>query len=244
MSFADNHMFTGNLDPEAPINIQVQICKLNAGKTQAQYDKMVAEYWAWAKKNDVEVTFIRQTPYLTHANPENPSNYDFVEFLASDYETSGKSWDLWMSTAEGQKLNAKWQSLAKCDVKMASIFTKWAKVEELNNDDNRIVTWNWCSRKEGVTPDQLKMKHDSIAASYPDGLGNIGWFLFFPQIGGKNAPADFAHVVVYPDVAGLMKHQQWFSEGGWRARQDYYNSYADCTGESANVEVVMNRPSS
>jgi hypothetical protein len=62
-------------------------------------------------------------------------------------------------------------------------------------------------------------------------------------IGGANTPGEFAHVVVYPDVAGLMEHQEWFSNGGWKDRQDYHN-YADCQGESAVVEEVRNRPES
>ena len=34
---ADDHeTFTGGLDPNAPINVQVQVCNLNPGKTQAQ----------------------------------------------------------------------------------------------------------------------------------------------------------------------------------------------------------------
>ena len=243
-AIADDHqMFTGDLDPDAPINLQTQICTLKPGKTLAQYDRLINKYFAWAKKYDVETTFVRQTPFLTHANPDNPNNFDFVEFLASDYETSGKAWDLWLSTPDGQKLNEEWLSLASCDVKMASLYTRWAKVEELNSDDNRIAVWNWCSRKEGVSSEQLMAKHDAIVKEYSDGVGNIGWFTFIPNIGGANAPADFAHIMVYPDMEGLMKHQEWFANGGWRARQDYY-TYANCQGESANIEVIMNRPGS
>ena len=77
---ADNHHFTGGLDSKAPINLQTQLCKLNPGKTMAQYDKMVSDYFKWSVKHDVEVTFVRQVPLFTHANPSNPMDYDFVEF--------------------------------------------------------------------------------------------------------------------------------------------------------------------
>jgi hypothetical protein len=238
---SDTELFTGGLDSAGPINVQTQLCKLNPGRTMAEYDEMVNDYFEWARENDVEVTFIRQTPYLTHANPANPSGYDFIEFLASDYETAGASWDKWMSTEEGQRLNEAWQSIATCYVKMATLRTQWADVEALNADDERIVTWNWCTPKRSIS--QLMAKHRSMAESRPEELGNIGWFIYIPRIGGANAPGDFAHIVVYPDVAGLMAGQKWLSDGGWRARNDYLSLYADCTGESANVELVLNRPS-
>ena len=48
---ADDHeTFTGGLDPNAPINVQVQVCNLNPGKTQAQYDRMVNKYFCVGKE--------------------------------------------------------------------------------------------------------------------------------------------------------------------------------------------------
>ena len=238
---ADDDMFSDGLDPQKPINVQVQLCSLNPSKTITQYNRNNAKYFAWAKKNNVEVTVVRSTPLFTHADGSSEPGYDFFELLPSDFETSGKAWDLWMSSEEGKKLNAEWQSIATCEVKMASLFTQWANVEALNTDDNRITTWNWCTRKDGVSAEQLTAKHRSIAAEFDKGIGNIGWFTFYPTIGGGSAPGEFANVVVYPDMVGLMKHQQWFSEGGWKTRQDYYN-YVDCQGDTANTEEVRNRP--
>ena len=31
-SLADNHLFTGGMDPAAPFNVQVNVCSLNEGK--------------------------------------------------------------------------------------------------------------------------------------------------------------------------------------------------------------------
>ena len=63
-------------------------------------------------------------------------------------------------------------------------------------------------------------------------------------IGAAFAPGKFAHLMVYRDFEGLMKAQQNLSEGGWRDRQDYYASYANCNGESVRTETIMRRPSS
>ena len=234
-------MFTGGMDPQAPQNAQTALCTLNQGKTMAQYERLSNKYIAWSKKQGVETTVVRSMPFITHGNPDNRSKTEFVEHLVSDHETSGRSWDLWLSTPEGQKLNSEWQSIAQCDVKMATLNTQWADVDALNKDDTRFAMWNWCTRKGGVSVDSLRSKHASIAASYPEGVGNIGWFTYIPVLGGANAPGTFANIIVFPDMAGLMEHKQWMAEGGWKARHDYYN-YVDCQGDYVMTEEVVHRP--
>ena len=243
LSFADDHAtFTGGMDPQAPMNAQTQLCTLKPGKTMAQYNRLNDKYIAWSKKNEVETTLVRSIPFITHGNPNNRSKTEFVEFLVSDHETSGKAWDLWLSTPEGQKLNEEWQSIAQCDMKMATLNTQWANVDALNSDDSRFAMWNWCTRKEGVSVDSLIAKHAAIAKDYPEGVSNIGWFTYLPILGGANAPGTFANIIVFPDMAGLMEHKQWLSEGGWKVRYDYYN-YVDCAGDYVMIEEVLHRPS-
>lgn len=237
----EGSMFTGGMDPQTPMNVQTQLCTLKPGKTMAQYNRLNDKYIAWAKKNGVETTLVRSMPFVTHGNPNNRSKTEFVEHLVSDHATSGKAWDLWLSTPEGQKLNEEWQSIAQCDMKMATLNTQWANVEALNSDDTRFAMWNWCTRKEGVSVDSLVAKHASIAATFPDGVANIGWFTYLPILGGANAPGTFANIIVFPDMAGLMEHKQWLSEGGWKVRFDYYN-YVDCQGDYVNIEEVLHRP--
>ena len=242
LSSADDHAtFTGGMDPQAPMNAQTQLCTLKPGKTMAQYNRLNDKYIAWSKKNGVETTFVRSMPFITHRNPNNRSKTEFVEFLVSDHATSGKAWDLWLSTPEGQKLNEEWQSIAQCDMKMATLNTQWANVDALNSDDSRFAMWNWCTRKEGVSVDSLIAKHAAIAKDYPDGVSNIGWFTYMPILGGANAPGTFANIIVFPDMAGLMAHKQWLSEGGWKVRYDYYN-YVDCAGDYVMTEEVLHRP--
>ena len=241
-AMSDNHeVFTGGMDPQAPMNAQTQLCTLNPGKTMAQYNRLSQKYIAWSKKHDVETTVIRANNFISHDNPDNRSNTDFIEFLVSDHETSAKGWELWLSTPDGQKLNDEWQSIAKCDLKMATVYTRWANIEAMNSSKNRFAMWNWCTRKEGISSDSLMAKHNSIAANFPDGVGNIGWFTFIPTIGGANAPGTFANIIIFPDMAGLMKHKQWIAEGGWKVRQDYYN-YVDCKGDSVMIEEIRHQP--
>jgi len=239
---ADNHQFVGGVEVTEPFNLQVQMCSLNEGVEQKDYDRLIQEYFDWSVKHEVEVTFVRQNPLFTHANANNPNRYDFVEFLATDYANAGIGWDKWLSTPDGQKLNAKWQKLAQCDVKMANTFMLWADVEQMNTDSDRVVVWNWCDRKPGVTWDQMNLKHQDMINSRTTEPENIGWALFFPHFGGAQAPAEFAHIVIYPDAESLMKDASSFAMGGWRAQEDYLNSYATCQGRSVNTETIMRRP--
>ena len=53
---------------------------------------------------------------------------------------------------------------------------------------------------------------------------------------------DFAHVNVYPDMQAFMKRHKWLShDSGWKLRDDYISSYADCRGDEAFVEDVLYR---
>ncbi|MEE2777783.1 MAG: hypothetical protein VYE73_13590 [Acidobacteriota bacterium] len=238
---SDGGVFTGGLDPTGPISLQVQLCKLNPGQTMGDYEAMLNDYFEWSRSNGAEATFARLTPMWTHGMPgEQP--YDFVELLALDHETTGTAWDKWLFTEDGARLNATWQNVATCSVKMTTAYTQWADVEAMNEDDERIATWNWCTRKPGVSLEQLVAKHRSIAANRVDAWGNIGWFVIVPQIGRGGAPGRFAHVWVYPNVAGLMSSQKWLDEGGASVRGDYTTSYATCTGEEAFIEEILNRP--
>ena len=239
---ADHHEFVGGIDVDAPFNLQVQMCALAEGVDQKQYDAFLNDYFSWSKKHDVEVTFIRQQSLFTHANAKNPNPYDFIEFLATDHRSAGQGWDKWLTTKDGQKLGETWGKLAQCDVKMAHAKMIWTNVEAMNTDRERVVTWNWCTRKDGVSWDQLNAKHDTVAATAGDNPSNIGWLAFFPHLGGANAPGEFAHIVVYPDVAALMKSSARHAKGGWRLLDDYYTSYANCHGESASLETIMYQP--
>ena len=239
---ADDHAtFTGGIDPTEPMSVQANLCTLNDGVSLSDYEKFFDRYRKWAKKNDAEVASVRQFPLATHNNAMNPYPADFVDFLVTDFENAGTSWDKWLSGKSGQKLNAQWQEMASCNVKFAPMFTMWADVPAMNADNDRVVTWNWCTRKDGVSHDDLNAAHAQFVNDNPDGIGNIAWFMMYPNIGGGDAAGEFAHVVVYPDMAGLMEHQEWYAKGGWRGRMDYYQM-VDCTGEALMTEQVLGRP--
>ena len=238
---AAHHELGNGVQSNAPFSIQAQMCKLNDGVTIAQYDKLIAKYIKWSKKNDVETFFARQTPLFTHDTFNISSKYDFVEFLAAPFEKQGKGWDLWLGTKEGQKLNEEWQSLATCNVKMGAANFVYANEEELNTGDVRYAQWNWCSIRDGKSAEEVMAFHKNVGDSMDGNTEAMGWLTFVPQLGGAHVP-EFAHVILYPSVQSVMKNSKRLAEGGWKRLREYETEYANCSGSMLMIENVMNRP--
>ena len=242
VALADDYMIDG-INIQQPFNIQANLCKLNPGVDLSDYQEMIDDYFQWAEKNEVDPVFVRQFPLFSHQNLQRPWPYDFVEFLVSDYGRWGKAWDLWLTTDDGMALNERWQSLAMCHVKQAHAFMLYADQEQMAKDDERYVTWNWCTRKEGVTFEELSAKHAEYASNMQEDSGGIiGWLVMLPHTGGADSPGEFAHVAVYPDMESFMSRRSLLANGGWRMTRDYFNLYADCSGEMLNTETVLHRP--
>ena len=241
-ALANDHMID-NINVSQPFNVQANLCKLNPGVSLEDYQAMIDDYLAWAEKNEIDPVLVRQFPLFSHQNLARPWPYDFVEFLVSDYQRWGAAWDSWLTSEEGMALNDRWQSLAVCHVKQAHASMLYADQKAMAEDDERYVTWNWCTRKEGVTVEELSAKHREYAQDMQtDSGGIIGWLVMLPHAGGADSPGEFAHVAVYPDMESFMTRRSMLANGGWRVTRDYFNLYADCTGEMLNTETVLHRP--
>tara|TARA_B100001063_G_scaffold16879_1_gene12970 strand:+ start:409 stop:1176 length:768 start_codon:yes stop_codon:yes gene_type:complete len=233
-SKADDHMEVSNL--------QIQLCKLNDGVTMKEYDAMISEYFEWAKENDVETYFARQTALYPH-NSFIDAGYDFVELLNTSHVNSGKGWDKWLGTKSGQKLNKKWQELANCKVKMAAIVPNFLNEKALGKDKDRIVSWNWCSLNDGVSYEDLLEEHSKRASSLEENSrGLIAWANVYPRIGMSEAPGDFAHLALFPNIEAAQVYQQDQSDGGWKSYRDYNQNFASCEGDQFMIEKVLSDP--
>ena len=238
LAFADAHE-GGQPKAGDVINMQVNLCNLNDGFTIEDYNKMNREYFKWSKTNDVEVTFVRQAPVFTHNSPNNPDQYEFMDLLFTDYETSGRAWDKWLGTKSGQKLNSKWQEIATCDVKFMAMYLWHVDAEVIDNDDERVVAWDYCTPLENTTPDQMNDFHAKLAENWD--FKQSAWAVAFPTA-GLGQVEGFFHVNAYKDFETYQSHQKaLYAEGGWRTYYDYQNTIASCSGDSVYQETVMNR---
>ena len=153
--YADDH----SSEDMGVFNLQVQLCTLKGNTSMKQYDDMIADYVDWSRKHDVELFFARQTALYPH-NSWFEAGYDFMELLLSSHAMSGKGWDKWLGTSDGQKLNERWQKMAECRVKQAASVPHFVNQELINKDNDRIVAWNWCTLNEGVSWDDMLAEHD------------------------------------------------------------------------------------
>ena len=223
-------------------NVQVNICKLNDDVTLKEYETVTNDYIKWSKKNNVETFYVRHFPIFSHGTTNKPLSYDFLEILGSSHEISGKAWDLWLGTKEGQKLNERWQKAAECNVKMGTGVTLYSNEKALAKADERVVSWNWCSLNKGVTAEVLIAKHTDMAKNLEgNDQGIIGWAGIIPRLGGANAPGDFAQIIIFPNFEAAMKHQNTIAQGGWKHYRDYEENFATCRGEDLNTAQVLNR---
>tara|TARA_B100000767_G_scaffold7367_1_gene7285 strand:- start:607 stop:1380 length:774 start_codon:yes stop_codon:yes gene_type:complete len=239
MAFADHH---GSEPSTAePFSVQVNLCTLKQSKNMRNYDKVFNAYVDWAQENNVDLFNARQTPLFTHADATNPLGYEFFDLLAGPFARQGKGWDLWMTTPEGQKLAAKWNEVADCNVRFGTGTVMFSK-PEMETDNDRIISWNWCTVNEGVKVEQVMAAHAQAAASIADEAPMIGWVTLVPTVGAANIPGDFAHLVAYPDMESYMRMREYNAKGGWKNMRDY-SALATCAGEAVNAETVIHRPS-
>tara|TARA_Y100001934_G_C12187803_1_gene694841 strand:+ start:89 stop:859 length:771 start_codon:yes stop_codon:yes gene_type:complete len=234
VSFADDH--SGDT-PLSPLALQVNMCELNEGFEEDDLSRLDQRYLAWAEENDVQRTFVRQTPLMFPRALERPTYFDF--HLGS-HELTGQVWKKWLRSEDGRKLNAEWQKIATCRVVMTTLFRRYAEGEP-QAGDQRVVRINWCNKNEGKTWDQLRERHDRAAQSGGPSNGEaVFWGLIVPRVGGQDLPGDFAHVMTFNDMERFMAYQRWFDlEGGSASYGDYNSSYATCLGPSIFVEDVI-----
>ena len=208
-----------------------------------QYKTVMNRYFEFADQHDFKITGFRQTPLFTNNGPSNPPQYDFIERWVSSYKETGKGWKKLLDDPEGQKIMADWSEVGTCYRKLSSGYALHLDAEAMSNDDNRIVMWNWCGRKDGILWDNISQHHQNLANDLSGEIPYIAWLLYYPQIGSVDAPGEFAHVFVYPDMDSLMAERDRFNnKEGWRIQDNYYSTYADCQGDSVMTEEVIYQP--
>ena len=108
------------------------------------------------KRNDVEVDFVRQTPVFTRNSLIILINGSSQTLLISDHKRSGETWDKWLGTKTGQKLNKRWGEIASCNIKFMALYPMYMDQMTIQSDDERVVSWDWCTPLDGVTTKLLK----------------------------------------------------------------------------------------
>jgi hypothetical protein len=220
----------------------MQMCSLRSGNSMDEYDEMFNAYIKWSKDNDVETLVLRATPMFGGPAPGAGVQFGWIDMLVAPFSVLGAGWDKWLTTKDGQKLNAQWQASAECRVSVNPAFNLHLDRDALKGD-TRVMTFNWCTRRDGVTWDQMNARHAEILAGRPDDAPMKSWSIMYPGLGIRNPLGEFAHLGSYANAEGLMASQNALAnEEGWRRREEYFATFANCIGQNVYHVEVLNRP--
>ena len=241
-AIADEHEQFQGIALDQGNAIQMNICRFNDRKTMSNYDRVFNDYIEWSKDNDAEVFVLRLTPVYGGPVADGPQ-FDFIDLMISTYGASGDAWNKWLTGEEGQKLNAQWGEAADCTVSINPGVIVAIDREALSARDDRLMTFNWCTRNDGVSWDQVTETHRQMASNYTTESPIKAWTVMFPGLGMRNPPGEYAHLISYEDANGLMAFQNDFvNNDGWRRRVEYEANVANCGGENVYYAEVLNRP--
>ena len=216
--------------------METAVCSFTDGKTYADFQKVVDKFKKWAADSDYNTYFVSNTPL--YASPQATPDLVLMEF--SSFEGIATAWrKIW---ADEPQFLESFEKTMSCSRSLMHYYPIYSNTE-LEPDEDRIMGVNWCTRKPGVTWDQLSKRHQELSF----GADVIYWGAVGPSLGIRDGdmPGEFAHLAVFSDIEGLMRYEdQVANENGWRQREAYYQNFAECTGTNVYRQGVINRPSS
>ena len=232
-AFADDHL-EGNwiVDIGEGVAHMAHICTLKSDATMNDISKIDKKLHKFM--DDENIRGFRQIllPLMAIG-----ATYDYIAFDFMDWEELGNEWDLYLGSKTGSAIASEYDKVEDCDALVSAVFPLLRR-PEISSEESRVVTVQWCTRKDGVSADQLSSKHRAIAAENIDNELVGWWGVGYPMAGVRDGvfPGDFYHLVNYADMKTFAAAKNAIAnEEGWRARADYYASYANCTGEHVMI---------
>ena len=223
--------------------MQYEVCQLNPGMDLEDADRQTKLAGAEFARLDLDLGIITFTPFYDHADAVN-TTADYITMVYGSIPAMGEAWDKWEQSEGAAKVMKGRDKVGKCHFKFNYIDYKYMDVEQLENSDRRVVQTEWCTRRPGVSKDDLAKQHKSWLAETKEKSNFIGWAIIHPRLGQGNAPGDFFHFFIYDSVGDLMKDEEWLANGGgMQGADEYYNSYVDCGGPSVWSGTIAQRPS-
>ena len=229
------------MDLDKRFGIQFEVCTLREGKTLAQVEQLNSKFNQILTEIESNGTGLRLTPFYSHGTPQNPSA-DFIDIFVGPIEEFGNTWTAFMASNDGPKVYQQFQKLAKCHNRFAFGTPKMTDVQQMLSTNERVITFNWCSAKEGVTQNQLRAKHDAWLAANKGSFQAAAWSIIEPQQGAGLYHGRFAHMNVFTSLNQMFANEEWIANGGGLAGiDDYYSAYASCDGNSSYVGTDIYR---
>jgi hypothetical protein len=216
---------------------QLTLCTLNPGKTLKDVEKLVPSIRAFQNEIKLDSFFGLMTPLFV----SRQSTIDFIFADFAPFDKLSAAWDQFLVSSSGAKVQASIDKVAVCNRSMHRYYHQYSKASD---DDRRVLSINWCSKKEDVSMENLMAKHRSFAN--PANPHILHWGIAAPAWGIRTGDiqGEFAHFVGYADMtAALADQSDIATKGGWKERRDYFSSYANCSGENLWKFDIANIPS-
>ena len=232
---ADDH---GGEENFPAVALQSSICQLKEGKTLGDLDKALGPWRKWASSNNYDSFVSQNTPIYMGGDV----GADVIWMEASPFELLGNAWESWLQ--DGASAQASIDKVVTCKRSLASFWRQYV-ADGFIDDEDRILQVNWCTRRDGISWSDIGERHRAARENMNSNIG--AWGVMFPAKGMREGdyPGEFAHMMLFTDMTALMRYQEDFTNGGgWRAREEYYNNFASCTGENVYSSRVINRPAS
>jgi len=231
------------MDLSKRFGIQFEVCTLRDGKSMASVDRLNAKIASVFTEINAQGSVLRMTPFFSHGTPANPGS-DFIDLLVGPMDELGVIWTDFLASDGGPKVYGEFQSAAKCHNKLAFGVPKLTKVDEMMSTDDRIITLNWCTPKEGVSMAQLRAKHASWLAANKDSFKAASWSVLVPRQGAGAFHGSYAHMNVFTSLEQMFANEEWIANGGGNeGLSDYYSAYADCGGDVSYTAEYIYKPS-
>ena len=237
---ADDHSSKWLVEIGEGVSQSSHLCSLKGNATLADVDKIDTKLHKWHDDNGVNITRSRLIPLFAG---RSSIPYDFISVDWMTWETFGEGWDKFLSSTEGQSIFAAYNKIMDCTRVAGTIFPMYRKASA-RDDDEGVMTINWCTRKEGVSQDSLTARHRSYRDSLTEDAAMQWWGIGYPSTGARKGqfPGEFYHWNTYADMKAFAKAENNFANNeGWRSRQDYYDSYADCSGQLLMSHSIVKR---
>ena len=233
-AIADDHASNSDEASQTAFATETSICTFNEGKDVSDMDKVLNSFKSWATETDYPSYLVMNTPLYVSSQ----TNAQVVLQEFASFQNLATAWKkLW---AEDPKFVADFEKIASCSRSLSHYYPLHNN-QNLEPDDDRIMVINWCTKNQGVSWDQMQAKHATF--NFSDDI--IYWGVMFPSAGTRDGdvPGGFAHYGVYTSIDSFMQAENMrANEGGWKLREDYYASYASCSGANVYQQTVISRP--
>lgn len=216
------------VDLDRWFGVQFEVCKLRPGKTMSDVLKLDNEARKQFAANTQGISLLRLAPMFSHAMPGD-SAADYLNIVMGSIPDIGASWDKWMASESAQNLMAKSNAVAECTFKFARAKNRVAKIDALDASPNRLMSLEWCAKRDNIQWDQLVERHDAWEAAYADDSPAMAWNIVAPRLGSGERQGHFMHMVSYANATQLMANEEWIANGGGsNAMRGYRDGYASC----------------